>query len=461
MIPAFLRSLGVGEDPVGEAKVHLRKAKLIFDLGKNTLALARLPKDYEVSRNILETAKGHLDEAARAIAEALKGETPVDEVLPLFHLLSRDIPAKMKELGGSSSGLADSEGGPEEDPLEAFQKEVDLALWLSSEGQGRRALKILRSLTRQKGPFKDALMKETVLDLTRQTVEQKSLKEDAGKAVLVKDYIDQALTSLSQGLNRAEAIQNAYGFLSRAEATARTILGPARRFVERAIQVANQLWRDSVRSYSLEEKREEKEKEPAREVFESIRSYLKLKSGDPIPPDLYSGLKIKLESNLKSLKESSGVVFKTGDPDLPFPNAEEILAHTEQLISRSGDVLKKAARQDLMSLDYLKSDYKAADLLLRAQKLVHQASAFVSTMGRPEEPTTEEIEKKFPRAPASTIVTEKIRESIRRRKKAKDLVSRIGAASREILKLSNQSNFLRKMVLGLPEMLPPGRGSGV
>lgn len=64
-----LAFLGTG-NPSVSAAFNLRKAKLIFDLGKHTLNLATTSKEIESSRNILFTATRLLNQAQRDITEA-------------------------------------------------------------------------------------------------------------------------------------------------------------------------------------------------------------------------------------------------------------------------------------------------------------------------------------------------------------------------------------------------------
>ena len=451
---AFLRSLGVGEDPVGEAKVHLRKAKLIFDLGKNTLALARLPKDYEISRNILETAKGHLDEAARAMAEALRGEYPVDELLPQFRSLSREIPEKMEELRHTSSGLGDA------------TKEASAIL-------------------------KDPEFTRAILSLDRWFAFEESRK--AGEEKLrgdiqsIRDRLSRIVSTVSSPDFRPGDIAASLEELSRVKTAAFSLPEGMRGPVGRMIKSVDRIVWESIPSLAARTLEEAKRKEEARRrgaaesrkkgMMEELRRKT-LERGAPV--NLFELSKTSMLETLRRRSREPALRFGSKKP-LHSVEADFILTRAEQLISQSEDALRAASGLDPETLRALETDFDAAKMIISAREHLTAVSGrlpewrwrspekgvrerlFEETlerikkeMGEKSKDISESVLKKIVgERLESELVIKSLRlreaeEEFERKIEKRKFMNRLKAANVRSMQLIGQSNLLRELMLGIP-----------
>jgi len=440
--------------PAEEAKVHLRKAKLVFDLGKNTLALARLPKDYEVSRSIFETAKNHLEDAARGIAEALRGDQSVDELLPLFRSLSREIPEKVAELRQFSSGLGNA---------------------------AEEASSILKS--------PELTQAITSLDRWFATEESRRAGEEKihGYIQSIKDRLSKIITTVSSPDFRPEDVAASIQELSRAKMTVLSLPEEIRGPFTRIIKSVDRVVWESIPSLAARTLEEAKRKEEARrggasaslkkKAVEELRRKT-LERGAPIT--LFEMSRTSMLETLRQRSREPILKFRSKGP-IHSAEADFLLTRAEQLISQSEDTLRAASSLVPTSLDALEQDFEASKMIMSARELIATVSANIPEWRwRPPvkgveerlfkemvEKIRREVEKRsgtiseeaLKKAAKERLESEFVTKSLRLREAEEELsrkvtkrkfMDRLKAAKIRSMQLVGQSSLLRELELGIP-----------
>lgn len=365
------------DNPSISAALNLRKAKLIFDLGKHTLNLATTPKDIESSRNILFTATRLLNQAQHDITEAGNAGEADTVLVPLMKQavgLSLELaPVKDKFLSkmASMDGLGADDWRsrmvskkaiawsrdlrrsmasrerfveptvlfPEVDPIASFRESIEMALDNARQGESRAAFSHLENALVKSRSFQNPDFANSILTMTRWFISKRAEKTLADKVQSIKDSLSRAMETIDEG-----DLPTAVLYTDYAEKTAASIppsmSGPFKRLiatVDHLIQIkATEVVQDR------------------RETFVQMVNELQLKWSGFLTPKQTE----KLSKTKKKFEALEHMTFAKGPAErmMVFP-VEKTLNTIEHSLTMAEKIMPTA-------------DLKAAKMIRRAQDLL-------------------------------------------------------------------------------------------
>jgi hypothetical protein len=391
-------------NPVASAALNLRKAKLIFDLGKHTLRLSSSPKEIESSRGILSRANTLLNQAQHDITESDEPDAVLRPLLNQWLDLSTDMAvenskllSKMASMEGlglddwrktlaskidtAASRKASYEKGfperatawsralresmakaaasreqfnipllPEEDPIKSFRESIEMALDNARHGESRAAFAHLEKALVKSRTFQNPEFADSVLAMTQWFISKRTEKTLAQKIQSIRDNLSRAMEAADEGDLSVASLSVDY-----VEKIIASIPLSIRGSLKRLVTNVDRL----IHSKAVEMTESRKEV-PIQMIHE-----LQLKWSGILTPDQEKKLE-KTEKTLKSKREWLQPHLKFSERSKGFhnpkrPKGRVLVFPIEKVLQKIENNLKTA--EDILPFN----DIKATNLIRRSQ----------------------------------------------------------------------------------------------